>query len=672
MSGREEKDKCSAFLYLIGQDGREVFNTMTFDGDTRDKIEPLFTKFKEYCQPHENTIVWRHKFNTKVQGKGETIDQYVTELRTISKNCRFGLLTDELIRDRIVCGVNSEKLKERLLRDGELTLIRAITTCRASEESHHMMKNLHGEEVVASVKKSRDYKKTSHKPTPQSSKQYKRVETPRHSNLCGQCGGQHMKGNCPAFGKKCLKCQKLNHFTKCCRTKNPGRVHNVENSAQDETDTLFIGSVESSPKHDTEFGRDEVFVNLKLCQVSVKFKVDTGSQANLIPLKTVQKLRPTVKVEKSKVTLTSYTGDKMCYTVQGQSVRFLCHRLNTYSVARIRSSQDLEVIKVVLTTNTERKDPVDMYPKLFEGLGCLKESYKIQIDESVTPVVNAPRNVPAALRDRLKDALSEMERDGIIEKVDQPTDWVSSLVVVEKPSGKLRVCLDPRNLNVAIKREHYQLPTIEDIVSRMSNAKYFSKLDANRGYWQVALDMESQKLTTFNTPFGRYCYTRMPFGIKSAQEVFQKRMSQHFDGIQGVETDIDDILVWGASLEEHDRNLQRALDRCQEIGLTLNKEKCKFRQTEVSYIGHRLTQQGVHPDPSKIEAVKDMPQPIDKKGVERLLGFVNYLSKFIPNMSTVTEPIRRLLKSDVEFEWAKPQEEAFKEIKKRSSPGNRY
>ncbi|XP_021340039.1 uncharacterized protein LOC110441256 [Mizuhopecten yessoensis] len=517
MSGREEKDKCSAFLYLIGQDGRGVFNTMTFDGDTRDKIEPLFTKFKEYCQPHENTIVWRHKFNTKVQGKGETIDQYVTELRTISKNCRFGLLTDELIRDRIVCGVNSGKLKERLLRDGELTLIRAITTCRASEESHHMMKNLHGEEVVASVKKSRDYKKTSHKPTTQSSKQYKRVETPRHSNLCGQCGGQHMKGNCQAFGKKCLK------------------------------------------------------------------NYDLQSKW------------------RSKVTLKSYTGDKI--PVAGRCVipykdsqlKFYVTDSTHTPLLGFRSSQDLEVIKVELTTNTERKNPVDMYPKLFEGLGCLKESYKIQIDESVTPVVNASRNVPAALRDRLKDAPSEMERDGIIEKVDQPTDWVSSLVVVEKPSGKLRVCLDPRYLDVAIKREHYQLPTFEDIVSRIP-------MPSTSPNWMPIMDTG--------------------------------------------------------------RNLQRALDRCQEIGLTLNKEKCKFRQTEVSYIGHRLTQQGVHPDPSKIEAVKDMPQPIDKKGEERLLGFVNYLSKFILNMSTVTEPIRRLLKSDVEFEWTKPQEEAFKEIKK--------
>jgi hypothetical protein len=129
----------------------------------------------------------------------------------------------------------------------------------------------------------------------------------------------------------------------------------------------------------------------------------------------------------------------------------------------------------------------------------------------VKPVINPPRRVPTALREPLKLTLEEMERKNVIRKVDEPTEWVSSLVVVEKPkSRKLRICLDPISLNQAIKREHYQLPTIEDITTRMAGAKVFSKLDANHGYWQIPLDEESQLLTTFNTPFGRYCYLRMP------------------------------------------------------------------------------------------------------------------------------------------------------------------
>ncbi|CAC5364689.1 unnamed protein product [Mytilus coruscus] len=231
----------------------------------------------------------------------------------------------------------------------------------------------------------------------------------------------------------------------------------------------------------------------------------------------------------------------------------------------------------------------------------------------------------------------------------------------EKPkTGKLRICLDPRNLNKAIKREHIALPTIEDITTRLTGAKYLSKLDCNNGYWQLCIDKESQLLTTFNSPFGRYCFLRMPFGIKSAQEVFQKRVSQN---LKGVETDIDDILVWGTTRKEHDDRLRSVLNRCQEVGLTLNAEKCKFRVKEVTYIGHTLSADGVRPDQEKIRAIKEMPAPTDKKEVQRLLGTINYLAKFVPNMSAVTEPIRKLLKEEHEFIWTHGQQQAFEKLK---------
>jgi hypothetical protein len=207
------------------------------------------------------------------------------------------------------------------------------------------------------------------------------------------------------------------------------------------------------------------------------------------------------------------------------------------------------------------------------------------------------------------------------------------------------------------------MPTIEEITTRVAGATVFSKLDANHGYWQVPLDEESQLLTTFNTEFGRYCYKRMPFGIKSAQEVFQKRMSQSFGDLEGVETDVDDILVWGTTTEEHDQRLKKTLQRCQEINLTLNETKCEFGTTEVVYIGHKLTAQGLKPDESKVDAINKMPQPTCKKDAERLLGMVNYFAKFIPNMSVITDPIRKVMKSDVQFEWGSQQEEAFRQIK---------
>ena len=237
-------------------------------------------------------------------------------------------------------------------------------------------------------------------------------------------------------------------------------------------------------------------------------------------------------------------------------------------------------------------------------------------------------------------------------------------MVIEKPtSKKLRVCLDPRALNNAIRREHFQLPTLEDITTRLSGARVFTKLDANHGYWQIPLSEESQLLTTFNSAFGRYCFMRMPFRIKSAQEVFQKRMSQVLGDLPGLETDIDDILVWGTTQEEHDSRLNAVLKRCEDVNLTLNRDKWVFGASEVSYIGHILSANGVQPDPLKVKAITNMLPPYDKKGVERLLGTINYLAKFIPSMSTITKPIRDLLKSEVIFEWREPQEKAFHRVK---------
>jgi hypothetical protein len=139
----------------------------------------------------------------------------------------------------------------------------------------------------------------------------------------------------------------------------------------------------------------------------------------------------------------------------------------------------------------------------------------------------------------------------------------------------------------------------------LTGAKFFSKLDATSGFWQMSLDEESSYLTTFNTPFGRYRFTVVPFGMVFAQEVFHKTVHEKFNDIPGCETDIDDILIWGRTIDEHDLRLEQVLNRVQEINMTLSQEKCQFRQTEVTYLGERLTQEGVKPDGAKLKAIRD-------------------------------------------------------------------
>ncbi|XP_052756041.1 uncharacterized protein K02A2.6-like [Galleria mellonella] len=307
-------------------------------------------------------------------------------------------------------------------------------------------------------------------------------------------------------------------------------------------------------------------------------------------------------------------------------------------------------------------DIVREYEDVFSGIGCLPGKYTIRLKENSIPVVHAPRKLPFAIKDDVRKKLLEMESQGIIAKVEGPTDWVNSITIVRKGNGDLRICLDPKELNECIKREYFRLPTIDEILSQLSGACYFSTLDASMGFWQVELD-ETNKYCTFNTPFGRYKFLRMPFGICSASEVFHRKMYENFDDIEGVCMYIDDLLIYAKTKKEHDKVLRKVLNRCRKINLKLNMQKCKFGLQELKYLGHRITKNGLCADDSHISAIQNMPIPKNKKDIERFLGLVTYVGKFVPHLSDKTIFLRDILKKDVDWHWDENQERCFLELK---------
>lgn len=315
-----------------------------------------------------------------------------------------------------------------------------------------------------------------------------------------------------------------------------------------------------------------------------------------------------------------------------------------------------------VSKDLSKENLLKSYEDVFKGLGELPGKHHINIDDTVAPVIHPPRKVPVALRDKVKTELQRMEQLGVIARQDEPTDWVHSLVTVRKPN-KIRLCIDPKDLNRAIKREHYHLKTVDEVIEKLPQAKVFSKFDATHGFWHIKLDEPSSKLLTFNTPFGRYRYLRLPFGVSSAPEVFSKRVQEMFSDIKGVECIVDDILVWGETIAEHDSRVQQMLQRCREMNFKLNKSKVEFRVPEVRYVGHLITNSGIKVDPEKVRAIVDMPAPKDVSGVKRILGVVQYVAKFIPNLSDVTAPLRTLLQQDVEWHWDAPQQESFDRLK---------
>ena len=205
-----------------------------------------------------------------------------------------------------------------------------------------------------------------------------------------------------------------------------------------------------------------------------------------------------------------------------------------------------------------------------------------------------------------------------------------------------------RSQQSAIIRPKYQMPTLEEMLPKLSKAKVFTTLDVKDRFYQIALDEESSKQTTFWTPFGRYRYLCMPFGVNTAPEELECKLQEKLSDLRGVEVLRDDTLVmgYGDTQEEaernHDENLKGLLDRAQEVNLKLNSKKMNLRRTEVKFMGHLISRDGLKPDPEKIAVVQHMPKPTGKQEMLSLLGFINYLAKFLPKLAEVAQPLRDL------------------------------
>jgi len=247
------------------------------------------------------------------------------------------------------------------------------------------------------------------------------------------------------------------------------------------------------------------------------------------------------------------------------------------------------------------------------------------------------------------------------------------MAVVEKPNGKLRICIDPQPLNVALKREHYRLTVLDDILPELRKAQVFSKVDVKHAFWHVKLDDKSSKLTTMITPYGRYRWNRLPFGLKVSSEIFQKRLHAALSNLNGVFAIADDIIVLGCgntyqeAVLNHDENLKNLRERCQLKNIILNDDKAILKQTELVFMGHVISDQGVRPDPAKVETIAKMPSPTDVSGVKRFCGMVQYLARFLPNLAADLEPLRHLTRKNAAWNWTPTCEKAAQTVKDKIS-----
>ena len=670
-----DEEKAAYILIWVGNEGRDIFNSWNATPKQGQDVEFLFANFKKHTEPKKNALFSRYVFQCRKQREDETFAAFATDLRVLVKDCNYEN-SEDMVRDRIVVGITNEEVRRILLTEGDnLTMRNAIQIATTHETTQAQLKSMAsgGKLELDAVHKKGKQRGQNNSGT---------SGNPRQENttfLCKNCGREHKRRECRAFGKRCNWCSKLNHYEDCCIAKKNGEPRKTQrkvHTLEEEEDDFFISSIEGDKTQ-------SAFANVELTEgdtvTNIRFKIDTGAQANILPLNLFKKKidKPHL-LEPSTHKLISYTGQHLKTTgkiklhsrYRDQEQDMIFHVVDTDSqpILGLQACMDLHLVRLLLSIEEQQRASLTAdavrkeYKHLFEGMGDIGEA-KIQLKDDANPVIDAPRRVPLALRDRLKKELERMEKQEVIEKVTEPTDWVNSLVVVEKPNGKLRICLDPRNLNKAVRRPHYTMPTLDDAVSKMAGARYFSKLDARSGYWQIRLEEKSSYYTTFNSPFGRYRFKRLPFGIISAQDLFQQKMDELFEGMEGVTPLIDDVIIHGTTREEHDNHLRAALEKASEAKLKLNPDKLSIGVSQVEYFGHLITDEGLKPDPEKVKAIKNMPPPTNKKELQTVLGMITYLAKFAPQLSEVTKPMRDLLGEEIEFIWDSAQEASLNKVK---------
>jgi len=290
--------------------------------------------------------------------------------------------------------------------------------------------------------------------------------------------------------------------------------------------------------------------------------------------------------------------------------------------------------------------------------------HHIEVPSGTRPIRCTPYRLGPEKSAYLKKELIDLVDLGIIEESTSP--WVSPIVMVPKTDGKLRLCTDFRKVNAVTIPDPFPLPRIEDLIDRIGQAKFLTKLDMTREYWQVPLDDDSVPVSAFVTPFGHFQWRYMPFGLRNAPATFSRLVSKLLLGLESFcAAFLDDIIIFSDSWEEHFRHLRMVFDRIRDAHLTLSPPKCQFAVADVDYLGHHVGLGCIQPRTAKVEAVLAYQPPINRKQLQSFPGIAGYYRKFIPHYAHISAVLSDLLKKGVKYVWTPEAEAAFLDLKSR-------
>ena len=662
--GKSKKQQTAMLLHCAGPDVVDLVDQLKFTAES-DKEDPkiVLQKLEEYCQEHTSEVLESFKFWNLPQE--DTFDTFLTALMKRAQFCNFGDMAERMVRDKIVFTVKGQA-QELLLRERNLTLKKTIEIMRSLETSTTQMHEMNltkatdsanNHPMEANINKVRAFGQTR-SPVARRSGNGEMMTMRYDFNYCGQ-SHLNKRNSCPAWGKICAFCKGRNHFESKCHKKTRVRAVEVENDpiTADPNDR-WLAAVNQGTT-----GRATILMQIN--GKEVRFHIDTAADVNTIRQEFVMK----EQVKPTRIRLRMWNESKMIpigETILQMSnprdgtvtnVEFVVVQNSYANLLGLKTISDLGLI----TLNQEKY--IAKIGKTTD-LGNFGIS-SLTLDPTVKPRALPCRKIPFAIEEKVQKGLNDLVDRGILAKVNKPTPWVSQMAVVKKPSGALRICLDPQPLNA----DYYRLPVLQDILPKLHKARIFSKFDVQEAYWHVQLDDEASYLTTMITPFGRYRWLRLPFGLKVSSEIFQRRLTEALGDLPQTFCIADDIIVVGQGQNDSDAKKDLVLHadllkkRCHNRNIKLNERKAVTEQKEVTFMGHVITADCIRPDLNKVLAIRDMPTPQNIHDARRLCGMIQYLARFLPDLADMLEPIRALTRKNTQWDWNTDCQDSLRRIK---------
>ncbi|KAJ8710409.1 hypothetical protein PYW07_009775 [Mythimna separata] len=602
----------------------------------------------------------RYNFYAAVQQPGETYTQWASRLRGLTAHCKFSNV-EEALRDRFVMGMVAGQEREKLFAQDidKLTLAKAV-------------------ELAESVRCARAGAATAtavlgqQAPVFKIEKQVNSAKTVSGGKVkCTVCGrNNHESSQCRFASYKCSKCNTKGHLRKVCNKVNYVSTGDVSGDDDDGKALYNIRSVRGEPMTEsvTIYGK------------SLQFQIDSGSAVTVISEGTYKNMfSNNIPLLDSNKSFFSYTGNIMnCvgYVILPVTYMRHTHTLDVYVIRNggppLLGRDFISRFKLKLTPCNFLKgqsmvDQLQLrFPKVFsDKLGKFnKYRVKLKLKGNLKPIFCKARPIAFALRDKIDKEITRLVDLGVLKPVSH-SDYASPIVPVLKHNGSVRLCADYSvTINKQLLIEQYPLPSVHELFSRLYGGHQFSKIDLSMAYNQFQLDEDSQPLTCINTHRGLFNYTRLVFGLSSAPSIFQRAMETLLSGLDGVLCLLDDILVTDGTPEGHLKKLNIVLQRLQDAGLTVQKEKCDFFKNEIKYLGYIISKDGLQKDPAKVKAIADAPVPTNVNTLQSFLGLVNYYRNFVPGASSILSPLYDLLKKGVKWTWSTLHQQAFDKIKK--------